>query len=293
VTRKNILQEDGVAAQYVEGVLALKDPARFPWPAVAGLSIYDFFVFWHARSMMTLTPPTQSDRNAAHSGPAFLPWHRYMLLRYEEYLRAALQDDEFRLPYWDWTADAERTDPVQSPLWSSDRLGRFLQSDFEVRIGMNAAGGLVRANRALRRSLGAAGALPRRPDVLAALQNPTYDSAEFNSDAPGFRNLLEGWIGPASIHNSVHVWIGGDMQLATSPNDPVFYLHHCNIDRIWSAWQARWPQSPYVPPADAPEELAFHRLRDALYTFLEETVTPEDMLQHDQFYTYDSLADLS
>ena len=137
--RKNILQDDRAAAQYVEGVLALKDPVRFPWPAVSGLSIYDFFVFWHARSMMTLTPPTQSDRNAAHSGPAFLPWHRYMLLRFEEYLRGALQDQAFRLPYWDWAADAERTDPVQSPLWSSERLGRFLQSDFQVRVGMNAA----------------------------------------------------------------------------------------------------------------------------------------------------------
>jgi tyrosinase len=111
VIRKNILQDDRVAAQYVEGVLALKDPARFPWPAVSGLSIYDFFVFWHARSMMTLTPPTQSDRNAAHSGPAFLPWHRYLLLRFEEYLRGALQDDEFRLPYWDWAADAEADRP--------------------------------------------------------------------------------------------------------------------------------------------------------------------------------------
>jgi hypothetical protein len=65
------------------------------------------------------------------------------------------------------------------------------------------------------------------------------------------------------------------------------------VDRIWSAWQARWPQSAYVPPADAPDELAFHRLRDALYTFFDETVTPEDMLQHDKFYTYDSIADLS
>ena len=70
VIRRNILQDERVAARYVEGVLALKDPARFPRPAAAGLSIYDFFVFWHARSMMTLTPPTQSDRNAAHSGPA-------------------------------------------------------------------------------------------------------------------------------------------------------------------------------------------------------------------------------
>src|SRR5829696_1697483 len=38
------------------------------------------------------------------------------------------------------------------------------------------------------------------------------------------------------MHNQVHVWIGGDMGPATSPNDPVFYLNHCNVDRIWEAW---------------------------------------------------------
>ncbi len=290
--RKNILLDEAVGTQFVEGVLALKDPQRFPWPGNTGLSIYDFFVFWHARSMMLLTPPEQSDRNAAHSGPAFLPWHRYLLLRFEAYLREATGDDAFRLPYWDWSADAERTDPTQSPLWWNTLLGRFAQPGFEVRIGMNASGRLVRVSRALVRQLGA-GTLPARADVLAALAEPTYDSTPFNSDSPGFRNLLEGWLGPARIHNSVHVWVGGDMQFATSPNDPVFYLHHCNVDRIWSAWQKRWPSSPYLPSADAPEELAFHRPNDALYSFFDEAVSPADMLVHEASYSYDSLADLA
>jgi tyrosinase len=291
VIRKNILLDTTAADQFVSAVLALKDPARFPWAGAEGLSIYDFFVFWHARSMMTLTPPTQSDRNAAHSGPAFLPWHRYMLLRFEEYARQALQDDAFRLPYWDWSADAARTEPTQSPLWSSELLGRFSQPDFQVRIGMNASGNLVRVNRGLLRELGS-GVLPSRSDVSSVLLEPAYDSAPFNSDSPGFRNLLEGWIG-AGAHNAVHVWVSGDMQFATSPNDPVFYLHHCNVDRIWSAWQSRWPESQYVPAADAPEELAFHRLNDALYTFFDERVSPADMLRHDTLYTYDTLADLT
>jgi len=290
--RHNILTDEQAATQFVNGVLALKDPARFPWPNNPDLSIYDFFVFWHARTMMTLTPPEQSDRNAAHSGPSFLPWHRYLLLRFEAYLREAVQDDAFRLPYWDWSADAERTSPRRSPVWSVSRLGRFLRSDFVVRVGMNAAGQVVRTNRRLQRTLAQAGDLPIREDVRLVIEEEAdYDVEPFDSDAPGFRNNVEGWVGP-NLHNTVHVWVGGDMQLATSPNDPVFYLHHCNVDRIWSAWQARRPEAIYQPAAEAPEALLFHRAGDALYTFFDEQVTPTDMWSHTEQYQYDRLDDL-
>lgn len=42
-------------------------------------------------------------------------------------------------------------------------------------------------------------------------------------------------------HNSGHRWIGGDMASMASPNDPAFWLHHAQIDRIWSMWQANNP----------------------------------------------------
>ena len=74
--RRNVLTDADAAQQYIDGVRRLKDPAQFPWPDQDGLSIYDSFVFWHHQTMMLMTPPTQSDRNAAHSGPSFLPWHR-------------------------------------------------------------------------------------------------------------------------------------------------------------------------------------------------------------------------
>ena len=290
--RHNFLTNEEAANQFVNGVLALKDPARFPWPGQSTLSIYDFFVFWHARTMMMLTPPDQSDRNAAHSGPAFLPWHRYMLLRFETYLREAVGDDNFRLPYWDWSADAERTVPRRSPVWSTSRLGRFARADFVVRVGMNGAGQVVRTNRRLQRALAQAGELPIREDVqLVVAEESEYDVEPYNSDSPGFRNNLEGWVGP-NVHNMVHVWVGGDMGLATSPNDPAFYLHHCNVDRIWSAWQVRRPEASYQPAADAPEALLFHRAGDALYTFFDEQVTPADMWSHSDQYQYDRLDDL-
>jgi len=27
------------------------------------------------------------------------------------------------------------------------------------------------------------------------------------------------------------------MQFAMSPGDPVFFLNHCNVDRLWAEWQ--------------------------------------------------------
>jgi hypothetical protein len=33
--------------------------------------------------------------------------------------------------------------------------------------------------------------------------------------------------------NLVHRWVNGNMVSMASPNDPVFWLHHANIDRLW------------------------------------------------------------
>jgi tyrosinase len=40
-----------------------------------------------------------------------------------------------------------------------------------------------------------------------------------------------------ALHGTVHNAIGGDMGGPASPTDPVFFLHHANIDRLWSLWQ--------------------------------------------------------
>ena len=42
-------------------------------------------------------------------------------------------------------------------------------------------------------------------------------------------------VGPA--HNTGHNYIGGHMSTGASPNDPIFWLHHCYIDRLWAHWQ--------------------------------------------------------
>lgn len=294
--RRNFLSDSAAAQDFVEGIKRLKDPSQFPWPGEPALSIYDVFVFWHHQSMMLMTPPGQSDRNAAHSGPAFLPWHRYFLINLEGFLQQALDDDDFRIPYWDWSADADLPNPNTSAIWDNANLGQFVGPQWRVRLAMNAmTGQLQLMNRQLLRNPGVNGELPTREQVRAVIrQQSAYDQTPFSSSsATGIRNHVEGWIGSARIHNNVHVWVGGDMGLSSSPNDPAFFLHHCNVDRIWVAWQERHAASPYVPDATAPASLQFHRIDDGLYSVFDEIVTPRQMLDYQTFYEYDSLADFT
>jgi len=52
---------------------------------------------------------------------------------------------------------------------------------------------------------------------------------------------------------TVHRWIGSNMGDATSPNDPVFFLHHCYIDMLWEKWRKQHPTSaPYLPASGTP-----------------------------------------
>ena len=296
--RPNILTDATAAQRFIDGVKALKDPAAHPWQDQPGLAMYDFFVYWHSRAMMTPTPNRPGVmRNAAHVGPAFLPWHRYFLLRLEDSLRQALGDDDFRLPYWNWPADAELPNPATSHLWSNNLLGQFVGPSWHVRLVENpATGGLMIVDLALQRDLGGDGGLANRPDIRNLLaSNPAYDSTPYDQGSNSFRNFLEGWInvpGRPRMHNDVHLWVGGDMSASSSPNDPVFFLHHANIDRVWAAWQQKYPVAPYVPPDSASADLLFHRLDDRLYTFFDETVTPNDMLDVSVTYNYDSLDDI-
>ena len=65
--------------------------------------------------------------------------------------------------------------------------------------------------------------LPSASQVNSVLQQTNFD---------GFQSELEG------IHGAVHRAVGGQMGQSNSPADPLFWLHHANIDRVWAKWQA-------------------------------------------------------
>ena len=129
----------------------------------------------------------------------------------------------------------------------------------------------------LRRSLGTQiSTLPRKPDTVDALALTPYDVTPWDTSSSGFRNR-------------VHVWVGGDMLPSSSPNDPVFYLNHCNVDRIWEAWLTQHGRK-YRPLQSAPAFLKGHRINDLMSSLLSAPMRPADVLDMTSIYVYDSLA---
>ena len=64
---------------------------------------------------------------------------------------------------------------------------------------------------------------------------------------------------PASPHHPPPGWVAGHigtMGPASSPNDPVFFPHHSNIDRLWAIWPRKYPSAaPHQP--DVPTDGTF------------------------------------
>ncbi|MFD7030750.1 tyrosinase family protein [Streptomyces sp. NPDC059917] len=243
---------------------------------------YDRFVTTHNGFIMS---DTDSSDRVGHRSPSFLPWHRRFLIEFETALQRI--DPTVALPYWDWTAD--RTS--RSSLWAADFLGGTGRArDGQVMDGPFAyAGGKwpvnvrVDGRSYLRRALGTGVAeLPTKAEVDSVLAMSVYDAAPWNSASNGFRNNLEGWRG-VNLHNRVHVWVGGQMGTGVSPNDPVFWMHHAYVDKLWAEWQAKHPQSPYLPAAGTPDVVDLH---DTMRPWND--VTPADMLDHRKFYTFDT-----
>ncbi|MFE7483873.1 tyrosinase family protein [Streptomyces sp. NPDC057552] len=245
---------------------------------------YDTFVTTHNAFIMS---DTDNGDRVGHRSPSFLPWHRRFLIQFEQALQAI--DPSVALPYWDWTAD--RT--VGASLWAPDFLGGTGRArDGQVAEGPFAVSGgrwpvtvTVDGRGFLRRALGSGvPQLPTRSEVDSVLAMPTYDTAPWNSASDGFRNHLEGWRG-VNLHNRVHVWVGGQMATGASPNDPVFWLHHAFIDRLWAQWQARHPRSTYLPGTRTRNVVG---LDDVMRPWND--VTPADMLDHTRYYTFDTVS---
>lgn len=148
----------------------------------------------------------------SHGTWTFLPWHRAYLYYFEQYLRKKIRDS-FRLPYWDWMTNQEFPKELQDSALQTTLL-------------------ISRSNNSIDRP-GTAGDFQTKEWWQAAFveiaKGADFDTIGGDSWSSG---IIEG-----PYHNMVHVAVGGDMGMVSSAaKDPVFWLHHCNVDRLWSLW---------------------------------------------------------
>ena len=142
----------------------------------------------------------------------FFGWHRMYLYYFERVLRWAANDNNLRLPYWDYTDPAQ----VGLPAEFRDKTSTLFDDK-------------------------------RDPSINDGSTTLDPDSTDIDDLLPitkffSYESQIE-----EGVHGTVHCATGptcpvahmGDVPVAG--NDPVFYHHHANIDRMWACWQQLHP----------------------------------------------------
>jgi len=189
---------------------------------------------------MTPDPLDGFRSQCQHNSWFFGSWHRMYLYWFEQMVRAAIQDlpdvdDETKrtwaLPYWNYSNPDE-----------SDNSRRKLPKAF---LDLTLPDGITpNPLRDPTRFMNDGSAMPAQAVRLAqALAPATFAGpGGFAGGKAGFNHFFEdpnAAAGPLeqTPHNVVHGQVGGNMGgFDTAGLDPIFWLHHANIDRLWDVW---------------------------------------------------------
>lgn len=180
-----------------------------------------------------------------HGSWYFLPWHRGYVLALEANIRAVVTSlngpESWALPYWNYFAPNQSALPraFGSPDWP-DGVGNnplFV----EQRYGPDGDGNVF---------------VPVNEVNMSALNDPDFTGVS-GGGSPGFGGVDTGFSHNGQIHGGietqphdfVHGLVGGReaqppetfgamSDPRTAGLDPIFWLHHANIDRLWASWNA-------------------------------------------------------
>jgi hypothetical protein len=154
----------------------------------------------HATNTMPANPAWNM---CQHGTPLFWAWHRMYLYWWERIVRHYSGDANWALPYWKWTTETKLPAPFRvttSNLYTSNRDA-----------AMNNGTGSLPASDV---------------DYSVGFAELNYYTAQSEVEV--------------TPHDAVHVDIGGWMaDIPTAAQDPIFYLHHANMDRLWDLWLAQ------------------------------------------------------
>ncbi|QRV92815.1 tyrosinase [Ceratobasidium sp. AG-Ba] len=222
-------------------------------PVTQNSTYYDDLVYAH----MNLNP-------LIHLTGLFLPWHRLYVHQWTNTLRTQCGYKGVA-PYWAWEKDV--ADFEHTAIWDIDSksgLGGFgdPQDDFTVKTGaldLTLAYPIVHKLRREYRPY------PGFRGIANISANSTFTQQEVNTllntqdgNFTAFQSYMEGFLG---MHTAVHAIVGGDLAglcpkgsantslcpvsgaPTFSANEPIFHLHHGNIDRLWWLWQEKGPKN--------------------------------------------------
>ena len=176
----------------------------------------------------------------------FVIWHRAYLHFFERHLRDAAGDPTLALPYWDYTKPDQRIFPAiyapdfldpgktqPNPLFHPNREKSFTRGLLEISAAIGEA----------PKTVGAA-------TFFHEVGVPGFGGDHLDSDHTQI-GLLE-----QRPHNDIHLAVGGVInssngamaEITTAAFDPVFWVHHANVDRMWAEWSSRpgrsWGPAP-------------------------------------------------
>ncbi|HEX3151239.1 MAG TPA: tyrosinase family protein [Gemmataceae bacterium] len=192
----------------------------------------------------------------------FLVWHRMYVYYFEQIIRDVSGHKDFTLPYWNYSAKGadhgvippeftRKDDPVFKSLYVEKRNP-----------GVNAGQPIDHSSP---------GALN-----LDSLAECLYEPG---NGRQGFNMRLDG-----GLHGNVHVLVGGPQNMGSVPwaaGDPIFWLHHCNIDRLWASWNKAGRKNPALGG-----QFTFAQNRQKVVAEVKEWMDPET---EKHGYCYDKL----
>jgi len=222
-----------------------------------------------------------------HGTSFFLPWHRGYLGWFEQIVRATIKElegpEDWALPYWNYSSPVNPNALVIPQAFREPNLPDGSENPLLIE-GRNPG---VNAGEPVA---------DEEEVSVAALDVTPFEgvgrggSTGFGGPAVGFHHE-PGSPGAveATPHNSIHVAVGGLMAaFSTAPLDPIFWLHHANIDRLWEIWRKK---AGHVDPTGSWLSFPFD-IHDAQSNPIK--FTPQEMLPTKSApltYEYDSLTD--
>ena len=171
---------------------------------------------------------------ACDHGQLFLPWHRAYLYGFEKALQH--HADNVTLPYWNWTGPATlAANLLPSACTNAALPDGSSNSLFSGPIHFRESDGNLVQRQTVRGTRATPTFSHLKEEVEQALSEGEYLAFQGEINGP---------------HGGLHIRVGGDMgAFDYAGYDPIFWMHHANVDRHWARWQ-RLHEGAAVPRLD-------------------------------------------